>query len=83
LSLLTDILDEGGTLPVTLWDGAEATLTDRAATIKAAHPGVQTCFIDKHQPSGRIGVSRAGAVCKGGPYGTAIAPIKDRQEVTG
>src|SRR5216684_524836 len=43
--------NEGGTLPVTLWDGAEATLPDRAATMKAAQLGVQTRFIDKHQPA--------------------------------
>jgi hypothetical protein len=43
--------NEGGTLPVALGDGTEATLTNRTATMQAGHLGVQTCFIDKHQPA--------------------------------
>lgn len=43
--------NEGGTLPVAMGDSAEATLTDRTATMKTGHFGVQTRFIDKHQPA--------------------------------
>jgi hypothetical protein len=41
--------NEGGGLPVAVRDGAETTLTHRAATMVAGHLGVQTRFIDKNQ----------------------------------
>ena len=43
--------NKGGTLPVAMGDSAEATLTDRTATMVAGHLGVQTRFIDKDQPA--------------------------------
>jgi len=43
--------NESGTLPVTVRDGAETTLAHRAATMMAGHLGVQTGFINKHQPA--------------------------------
>ena len=50
--------NKGGTLPVTVRDGAETTLANRAATMEARHLGVQTRFINKHQtadiPSGLL-----------------------------
>jgi hypothetical protein len=42
---------EGGTLPMPMGDGAEATLPDRAAAMNPGQLGVQTRFIDKHQPA--------------------------------
>lgn len=41
--------NEGGALPVTVRDGAETTLTQRAATMMAGHLGIQAGFINKHQ----------------------------------
>jgi hypothetical protein len=41
--------NKGGTLPVAVWEGAEATLAYRAATTMAGHGGVQAGFINKHQ----------------------------------
>ena len=43
--------NEGGALPVAMRDGAEATLAHQAATMVAGHLGVQTGFINKHQPA--------------------------------
>ena len=43
--------NEGGALPVAMRDGAETTLADRTATMVAGHLGVQTGFINKHQPA--------------------------------
>ncbi len=43
--------NESGTLPVTVRDGAETTLAHQAATMVAGHLGVQTGFINKHQPA--------------------------------
>ena len=42
---------EGGTLPMPMRDGAEATLTGRAATMNTGQFGVQARFVDKHQPA--------------------------------
>ena len=42
---------EGGTLPMPMRDGTEATLPHRAATMNPGQFGVQTRFIDKHQPA--------------------------------
>jgi hypothetical protein len=39
--------NEGGTLPVAVQDGTEATLAQWAATVVTNHLGVQTRFIDK------------------------------------
>ncbi len=41
--------NEGGTLPVAVREGAEATLAPGTATMVAGHGGVQTRFINKHQ----------------------------------
>jgi hypothetical protein len=43
--------DEGGTLPVAVRNGAGATLPHGATPVVAGHLGVQTSFIDKHQPA--------------------------------
>jgi hypothetical protein len=41
--------NEGGTLPVAVREGAEATLAPRTATMVTGHGGVQAGFINKHQ----------------------------------
>jgi hypothetical protein len=41
--------NEGGALPVTVREGAGATLTHRAAPVTAGQLGVQAGFIDKYQ----------------------------------
>jgi hypothetical protein len=41
--------NESGTLPVTVRDGAETTLTHQATTMVASHLGVQAGLINKHQ----------------------------------
>ena len=43
--------NEGGALPVAMRDGAETTLAHQAATMVAGQLGVQTGFINKHQPA--------------------------------
>ena len=43
--------NEGGTLPVAVRNGTGTTLTDLTATVQAGQPGVQTRFVDKHQPA--------------------------------
>jgi len=48
-AVMTQGCNEGGALPVAVWDGAETTLAHRAATMVAGHLGVQACFINKHQ----------------------------------
>ena len=64
--------NEGRTLPVAMRDGGEATLTDRAATMKTGQLGVQTCFINKHQPADiPVGLSLAPKL----PCGFNIRPI--------
>jgi hypothetical protein len=50
-AFVTQSGDEGGTLPVPMRDGAQATLTRRATAIQAGQFGVQTRFINKHQPT--------------------------------
>ncbi len=49
--------NEGGTLPVAVREGAEATLAPGTATMVAGHGGVQTRFINKHQLADKIVVS--------------------------
>ncbi len=41
--------NEGGALPVAVWDGTDTTLACRAAAPVAGHFGVQACFIDEDQ----------------------------------
>jgi hypothetical protein len=71
-AFLAQSRDEGGTLPVAMWDGTVATLTNRATPIKAAQLGVQTRFIDKHQPADiPIGLLQAPKL----PGGSDLRPI--------
>jgi len=41
--------NKGGALPVAVRDGAQTTPAFQRAAIMAGHPGVQACFINKHQ----------------------------------
>jgi len=41
--------NEGGALPMALWNGADTTLADRTATVVTGHGGVQAGLINKHQ----------------------------------
>jgi len=58
--------NEGGTLPVAVWNGTGTSLTDLTATVQAGQLGVQSRFVDKHQ-SANIPVGLLSApTCPGG-----------------
>ena len=48
-AFMTQGRNEGGALPVAVWNGADTTLAHRAATMVAGQGGVQAGLINKHQ----------------------------------